>query len=425
MALKKRLMIAGIVCSLTTSQVVLSDGVNPPKTQKTTKSATQPPPLLAPPSSAKPLQIEEDDAKQTAKPKTKVSSEQKATSQNSVLKTAKLSPNEPKRINSSSPIAIENRTPGAVGERVRPKFVSLLPGSALEGWIVHEGRDGAWLREGEMISCRGAGGGWLRTEKEYSDFHLKLEYRYQSGCNTGLGIRCPSEGNPTFTGIEIQLLDDSAEKYRNLRAEQYTGSLYYQVAPTQKPELKPAGEWNQCEVICIGDQVTIKINGQIINEVDLAKPDGKNKLNTSKPWKLAERPPIGHIALQSHPSQVDFRNLTVKDLAIEAAAGVQFVDIADGEGEPVLEATTISIHYLGQLRDGTRFGDTRDFGEPVTVHLDEVIEGWKHGIIGMKVGGRRRLIVPPAMAYGSEGVENLIPPDATLVFEVELRGFER
>ncbi len=436
MALKKPLIIAGIVCSLSTAQIVLSDGVKSSESQKTAKSvangevepATQPPPLLAPPASAKPLQSGKDGGKIAETPNPKRSPGKAGEKQSQIQKTVKLSSIEPKLIKSKSPIAIETRastsSESAQGN-LPAEFVSLLSGKALEGWVVHEGQDDAWSREGDVISCRGAGGGWIRTEKEYSDFHMKFDYRYHSGCNTGVGIRCPSEGNPTFTGIEIQLLDDGAEKYKNLRADQYTGSIYYQVAPSQKPKLKSPQEWNQCEVICISDQLTIKINGEIVNEINLARPADNSQPSSSKHWKLAERPPIGHLALQGHPSQVDFRNLFVKDLAVETASGVRYVNITDGQGEPVTDATTITIHYVGQLRNGTRFGDTRDFGEPVTVAFDEVIDGWKHGIIGMKVGGRRRLIVPPEMAYGSEGVENLIPPDSTLVFEVELRGFER
>ena len=433
MTLNKRWLVAGIVCSFMTNQVVFADDPNSPESPANGPMApgTQPPPLLAPVTTAKPLQgkkasVEKGDKTKSVPVAKKNSTEKNSTNPSRLVKTTKLSPGEPKLLESKSSIAIEKRNSASVGNGNRQsKFVSMLPGNGLQGWVVQEGRIGAWSREGKTISCRGAGGGWLRTEKEYSDFHLKFDYRYQPGANTGVGIRCPSEGNPTFTGIEIQLLDDQAKKYRDLRADQYTGSIYYQVAPTQKSKLNSPGKWNQCEVICISDLIKIKINGEVVNQVNLAKPADNGKPNVSKRWKLAERPPIGHIALQSHPSQVDFRNLFVKDLAVETPSGVRYVDMTAGTGPPVLEPTTITFHYVGQLRDGTRFGDTRDFGEPVKVHLDEVIEGWKNGILGMRAGGKRRLIVPPEMAYGSEGVENLIPPNSTLVFEVELRGFER
>ncbi len=406
MVLKKSILVTGLVCSLGTSGIAVCDdeiSADSPKSteskQEELKPTSRPPVLLAPPKNAKPLSQEDETTSKGVSPAAKISS-------------------------SSSKVGENLEKPGLSSEPSSREFVSLLNGQNLAGWVVHEGREDVWQQDGETITCRGTGGGWLRTEKEYSDFHLKFEYKLQAGCNSGIGIRCPAEGNPTFTGIELQLLDDSAEKYESLRADQYTGSIYYQVAPQTKPKLNPAGEWNECEVICVADQITVKMNGQVINNVNLAKPAGE-KAKTGKTWKLAERPPIGHLALQSHPSQVEFRNLRVKDLSIATTSGVRYVNIEDGEGDAVSAPKMVTVHYVGQLLDGTRFGDTRDLGEPVTVPVSDIIDGWKHGIEGMKVGGRRRLIVPPEMAYGSQGVANLIPPGATLVFEVELCGFER
>ncbi|QDT32285.1 family 16 glycoside hydrolase [Thalassoglobus polymorphus] len=406
MILKKSILLTGLACALTTSGIAICDDEISSDSPKTSENkpevlqpASRPPVLLAPPKTTTPVST--DDPPEARK----------------VSPTAKLSPSDSNVSRTLNGLKTSNGS-------LEQGFVSLLSGEGLAGWVVHEGRADAWKQDGETISCTGAGGGWLRTEKEYSDFQLKFEYKLQPGCNTGLGIRCPSDGNPTFTGIELQLLDDTAEKYKSLRADQYTGSLYYQVAPQTKPELKPAGEWNECEVICLGDQITVKMNGQVVNNINLARPTGE-KPGTEKTWKLAERPPLGHLALQSHPSQVEFRNLRVKDLSIETTSGVRYVNLQDGEGEVFTDAKMVTVHYVGQLLDGTRFGDTRDLGEPVSVPVDGIIDGWKHGIEGMKVGGRRRLIVPPEMAYGSQGVPNLIPPGATLVFEVELCGFER
>ena len=423
MVLKKRVIIAGFVCTFTTSQVVMNaedKSAKGPDTSissstETLQTAPQAPVLLAPPSktndSVPSVSAKNPDATATGK----------------VSPTSKLTPAEPLKTSetNSNGSPKPNSTPKLSPKRKATlDFVPLLTGTGLEGWTVQEGRADAWERQGNIISCRGTGGGWLRTVAEYSDFHLLFDYRLQAGGNTGLGIRCPSEGNPTFTGIELQLLDETAEKYKELREDQYTGSIYYHAAPITKPKLNPPGEWNSCEVICIGDQLTVKINSVIVNEVNLAQ----RRDQTSKPAKsttLAHRPPLGHLALQSHPSSVDFRNLVLKDLARTTDSGVRYVEIAEGEGDALSEASTITVHYVGQLLDGTRFGDTRDLGDPVTVPVTEVIDGWRFGIEGMKVGGRRRLIVPPELAYGSEGVTNLIPPGATLVFEVELCDFER
>ncbi len=297
--------------------------------------------------------------------------------------------------------------------------------NGMEGWVVQDGKLDAWTGSQHQVSCISAGGGWLRTEKQYSDFNFKVEYRLLEGGNTGIGVRCPPEGNPTFTGLEIQLLDDSSEKYKDLRASQYTGSVYYQVAPSEKANINQDGEWNVCEIRCAGDELTIKINDQVVNHVKLTALTDAQEVSEKTRTALAHRPPLGHIALQSHTTQIDFRNAMVQDISQKTATGLQYVDLVEGAGELVAKNATVTIHYMGQLADGKRFTDSRTLGKPVTVSMTKVIDGWQEGITGMKVGGRRRLIVPPALAYGHEGVKDLIPPDSTLVFEVELCGFER
>ncbi|HWL07274.1 MAG TPA: family 16 glycoside hydrolase [Planctomicrobium sp.] len=308
-----------------------------------------------------------------------------------------------------------------------PEFIPLIKGKELDGWVVQEGKLSAWTREGDTISCTSAAGGWLRTEAEYSDFELKLEYRLQAGGNTGIGLRAPATGNPTFTGIEIQLLDDESPKYTGLRDDQYTGSLYYQVPASKRAVLKPVGEWNQCEVRCLGDQLTIKINDEVVNEVTLNRRNN-DAVGSEQPkprYSLAQRPPVGHIALQSHSTRVDFRKIELKDLTVHTDSGLQYVDLKNGDGDEVKNPRTVTVHYVGQLLDGKRFTDTRDAGTPITVALASVIPGWQEGIQGMKVGGRRRLIVPSTLAYGTAGIADVIPADSTLVFEIELCGFEK
>ena len=300
------------------------------------------------------------------------------------------------------------------------EFTPLVNGDTLQGWHVQKGKPESWSVQNGIVSCVSTGGGWLRTEQRYSDFVLAFEYRLQEGGNSGVALRCPGTGNPSFTGMEIQLLDDDAPKYADLRPAQYTGSVYYRVAPQRRAVLRPPGEWNACEVRCIGDHIRVIINNETVNELLISKSS-----EDTRSAILARNPPVGHIALQSHATRVDFRNLKIHELTQVTETGLRYVDLIEGEGDAVTDVATVTVHYHGQLADGTRFEDSRELGNPVTVPLDSVIDGWREGITGMKPGGRRRLIVPPELAYGDDGVEDLIPPDATLYFEVELCRFDR
>ena len=103
---------------------------------------------------------------------------------------------------------------------------------------------------------------------------------------------------------------------------------------------------------------------------------------------------------------------------------LQTEDILEGQGEEVKSGDTISVHYTGTLLDGTKFDSSLDRNEPFsfTLGAGEVIAGWDQGIVGMRVGGKRKLTIPPNLAYGETGSGSQIPPNSTLVFEVELLG---
>ena len=103
-------------------------------------------------------------------------------------------------------------------------------------------------------------------------------------------------------------------------------------------------------------------------------------------------------------------------------SGLEIREVERGFGEVARAGKTVSVHYTGYLEDGTKFDSSLDRGEPFSFPLGagKVIRGWDEGLVGMKVGGRRKLIIPSELAYGSRGAGRLIPPDATLVFDVEL-----
>ena len=95
-----------------------------------------------------------------------------------------------------------------------------------------------------------------------------------------------------------------------------------------------------------------------------------------------------------------------------------------GDGDEATAGQNVTVHYTGWLTDGTKFDSSKDRAEPFVFPLGarRVIAGWDEGVKGMKVGGKRKLTIPPELGYGSRGAGGVIPPDATLVFEVELLG---
>ncbi len=183
---------------------------------------------------------------------------------------------------------------------------SLFNEKNLEGWT---GATDSYLVEDGKIVCPEHGGGNLYTVEEFSDFIVRFEFKLTPGANNGLGIRAPLEGDAAYVGMELQILDDSAEQYQDLKPYQYHGSIYG-VVPAKRGYLRPVGEWNFEEVIAKGSNITVNLNGETIVDADLA--------TVKQPIDGRAHPGLqrnkGHIGFLGHGSRVEFRNIIIRRL---------------------------------------------------------------------------------------------------------------
>ncbi len=155
-------------------------------------------------------------------------------------------------------------------------------------------------------------GGNLFTKAEFSDFIFRFEFKLTPGANNGLGIRAPLLGDAAYEGMELQILDNEAPIYKDLKAYQYHGSIYGTV-PAKRGFLKPVGEWNYQEVIVKGSKITVILNGTTILDADISDARKNGTMDgLAHPGLLRNS---GHIGFLGHGSPVQFKNIRIKDLS--------------------------------------------------------------------------------------------------------------
>ena len=204
----------------------------------------------------------------------------------------------------------EPRTGGLTKAEQAEGFKSLFDGRDLNGWTGNT--QGYQVENGNIVvnPVHGSGGN-LYTEGQYANFIYRFEFQLTPGANNGIGIRTPTTGDAAYVGMEIQVLDNTADIYKNLHPYQYHGSVYG-VIPAKRGYLKPVGEWNTEEIRAVGPHIRVTLNGHVIvdGNIDEASKDGTADHKAHPGLKNV----TGHIGFLGHGSVVRFRNIRIKTL---------------------------------------------------------------------------------------------------------------
>lgn len=231
---------------------------------------------------------------------------------------------------------------------------SLFNGKDLTGW-----KGKGYLVEDGAIVC-GPKGKNLMTEETFADYVLDFEFKLTPGANNGLGIHYPGTGDGAYTGMEIQILDSTAPKYKDLKDYQFHGGIYTLKAAKQG-FLKPVGEWNNQVVTVNGSSIKIEVNGTTVLTADL------EELSTNHPKHVGVKRRAGHIGWLGHGNKVSFRNINIGEIApaaneadVKAAGSTKIFDGKTLSGWKHGEDITNWTASNGILKHNGKPGPTKD-----------------------------------------------------------------
>ncbi len=194
---------------------------------------------------------------------------------------------------------------------VTSPFVPLFDGKSLNGWTIESKSGQGYIVRDGLLICPSDGGGVLYTDRDYSDFILRFDFRLDKGGNNGVALRAPRHDRAPYDVLESQILDNSDPMYSGLLATQLHGALY-KVTPVTDSALKPAGEWNREEIRAQGRNISVSVNGRKVVDADI------NAIRNPK--VLLEHPGLlrdyGRIGFMGHgPAEVALRNIVIKDIS--------------------------------------------------------------------------------------------------------------
>jgi formylglycine-generating enzyme required for sulfatase activity/serine/threonine protein kinase/FKBP-type peptidyl-prolyl cis-trans isomerase len=344
------------------------------------------------------------------------------------------------------------------------QFIPLFNGKNLDGWSIDSGTGQSWTVDAEGgLVVRGPShwkqSGFLLTNKEFSEFVLKFDFVPSPHANSGVVFW--AQPGELFDGIphqpQLELLDADRP---NIKNGSFIWSKSTQVRdilpPYQSVELKPFGSWNTVRL-----EVRREVLHFSINEREVFRSDNLKLLAERPSAHPSLKRRTGRIGLQSHTGTVRFRNIEIHELpamgqgaeierekkgsagfgksertaksapshglsSVTTASGVVYRDVEIGRGPPVTIGQKCRVEYSGWLWENGAKGKLFDSSRQRNVLFEfnpgspGVIKGWSEGVPGMRVGGKRELLIPPGLAYGSKGAGGVIPPDSTLFFEIEL-----